>query len=82
MIEIALTINPTGGSIVYLDDDFSSLQLLETSNPDPAYACKQAAERLRQMAARFELLAQEPQPYKEATHKKINFVEVFRDDFC
>ncbi|MBI2307545.1 MAG: hypothetical protein HYU78_09595 [Rhodocyclales bacterium] len=38
----------------------------------PKRACLNAAKRLREAAARFELLAKEGKPFHEDTHRKIN----------
>lgn len=41
-------------------------------NGKPAAVCREAAKRLRAMADKFDLLAREPEPCNQATHRRIN----------
>lgn len=40
--------------------------------PTPRAACRAAARALRQAAARMDLLGDQPEPFREATHRRVN----------
>ncbi len=56
------------------DSDDNSLEIALKGNPKPA--CREAAKALRQAAARFDLLADEDEPFKVTTHARINRTKV------
>lgn len=52
------------------DGDERDIELADCATPRAA--CLKAANALREAADRFELLAQEPEPYHGKTHDRIN----------
>ena len=51
---------------------YNSILVVDGRNYSAKKACLLAAKRLRVLAARFELLAQEREPYNFKVHSKIN----------
>jgi len=64
--------NGTGACASIEDDDGYSLTVAEGRNYTSKYACTLAAKRLRDAADRLDILANESEPFKSATHQRIN----------
>ena len=61
------------GVVAVLDnsDEMESVTVVKPGKLSPRKACEQAAERLERLARQFRALADEDEPYKEATHKRV-----------
>ena len=64
--------NGTGACASIEDDDDNSFTVAEHRNYTAKQACAIAARRLREAADRLDVLANEPEPFKFATHQRIN----------
>jgi hypothetical protein len=65
--------NGTGSvALLVSSDEFDTVELVKGKSLSAKQACRQAAERLRDAANRFERLAEEAEPYKSETHDRIN----------
>ena len=58
------------------DEDGDGLDIAGGMGTSPAKACQSAAKKLRGLADRFDLLAQEKDPCNCATHDKVNKARV------
>lgn len=56
------------------DGEERDIELADCATPKAA--CMQAAKALREAAARFELMAQESEPYQGKVHDRINRAKV------
>ena len=64
--------NDTGSIAHIANDDDYTMDVAVGVATKPKAACMAAAKALREAAARFELLAQEAEPYQCKTHTRIN----------
>lgn len=70
---IALSILNTNGATAQIENEDGRCAVFEAyTNGDAANACKQAAKKLRALAARFDKLALAKDPFMSATQAKIN----------
>ncbi len=60
------------------NDDELDIDIADCSTPRAA--CLKAAKALREAADRFDLLAQEPEPYHGKTHDRINRAKLTPND--
>jgi hypothetical protein len=66
-------LNENGCAAIIETDDGDYLHIAANRTyPATGPVCKKAASKLRELANRFDKLASEPEPYKEATHTRIN----------
>ncbi len=76
MLHITLAKYNTNGNYSEVkNDDGETIRIVENGAGGEAMAaevCLSTARALREAATRFELLAKEREPYKLATHNKIN----------
>lgn len=77
-LKIAISLLNESGSLARLEnDDMDSVDFCESNtSQDAKKLCMKAAKELREYAARFEMLANEPNPFKEATQNRVNRAKV------
>lgn len=77
-LKIAISLLNDSGSLARLEnDDMDSLDFCESNTSrDAKKLCLKAAKELREYAARFEMLANEPDPFKVTTQVRVNRMKV------
>lgn len=77
-LQIAISKLNESGSLARLEnDDMDSVDFcISNTSQDAKKLCLKAAKELREYAARFEMLANEPDPFKEATQNRVNRAKV------
>ena len=76
-LNVSLSIYNGNGSCASIESkDDHSFRLAEGYSLSAKAACRKAAKDLRDAAARFDLLADEKDPYHRLTHQKINLKAV------
>jgi len=83
-MKIAISLLNDHGSLARLEDgEGRSVELIESnSSRDAKRLCQRAAKELRACALRFELLAEEPDPFKVTTQDRVNRAKVEAHNDC
>ena len=69
------------GSLAQIEShDGDSIAIVEGVNYSPRKACLLAAKRLRALADKFELLAEEKEPYNYRVHSRIKWSKPQSDE--
>lgn len=73
MVKIRLSLLNSDSSCADItNEDGDSVQLVSIKSKNARVICRKAAEKLRKLALKFEALADDEEPFKVITQKRVN----------